>query len=149
MPTLAAMKTIEAVRLENFRALVREIQGEQDAEPTGQAVGTALGVSSVYAWQLMKGKRAKIDSKAARTMEAAMDKPEGWMDTDFALWPFPDAALLAQVEQLDPTQRIEVQGAMRQAIANLAAPKSKQDFYKRAARHGSKAKKAPAGRKSS
>lgn len=138
------MKTIEAVRLENFRRLVQELQGDEPSEPTAQAVGSAIGVSSVYAWQLMAGKRANIDSKAARKMEVKMEKPEGWMDTDFGLWPFPDATLLAQVEQLDPDQRIEVQGAMRQAIAAFHAPPPKQDFQTMAARH----RPAPKGRTS-
>lgn len=113
------MRTIEAVRLENFRRLVAEIRGGGESEPTGQAVADAVGVSSVYAWQLMTGKRENIDSKAARKMEAAMEKPEGWMDTDFQLWPFPDVDLLAQVERLDRDQRIEMQGALRDKLAQF------------------------------
>jgi hypothetical protein len=121
-PTIGYMRTIEAVRLENFRRLVAEVQGDDESEPTAQAVGDAVGVSSVYAWQLMTGKRANIDSKAARKMEASMEKPEGWMDTDFQLWPFPDVELLAQVERLNRDQRIEVQGTLRDKLAQFVRP---------------------------
>jgi hypothetical protein len=69
----------------------------------------------------MEGKRDAIDSRAARKIERAVEKPEGWMDTDFELWPFPDKALLEQIEGLKLDHRLEIQGAMRQALAALAA----------------------------
>lgn len=113
------MKTIEAVRLANYRRLVAALQGDK-AEPIRPAdIARALGISKVYAWQLENGKRDTIDSKAARLMEREMEKPEGWMDTDFDLWPFPDASLLERVERLSPDQRIEVQYAIRRALSDL------------------------------
>lgn len=113
------VKTIEAVRLANYRRLVAELQGNK-SEPIRPAdIARALGISKVYAWQLENGKRDSIDSKAARLMEREMGKSEGWMDTDFDLWPFPDATLLERVERLGPSQRLEVQYAIRRALSDL------------------------------
>lgn len=114
----AWVKTIEAVRLANYRRIVAELTGEKESIRPAD-IARALGISKVYAWQLENGKRNTIDSKAARLMEREMGKPEGWMDTDFDLWPFPDATLLERVERLQPEQRIEIQGAIRQALATL------------------------------
>lgn len=110
------MRTIEATRMANYRRLVEELKGGRE-KITGPEIATALGISAVYAWQLENGKRDTIDSKAARKMERKADKPEGWMDTDFDLWPFPDKSLLARVEALTEEQRVEVQGAIRQALS--------------------------------
>lgn len=112
------MRTIEAVRLENFGRLLKEIRGD-GPEPAAAHVAAALGISGVYAWQLMTGKRTNIDSKAARLMERKAEKPEGWLDTDFELWPFPDASLLAAVEQLNAMERAEVQGAIRDKLSQF------------------------------
>lgn len=120
LPKLTGMRTIEAVRLENFRRLVDELRGDDGEEPNAPAVAAAVGISSVYAWQLLTGKRQNIDSKTARGMERAMEKPEGWMDTDFALWPFPDVDLLAQVEKLTRDKRVELQGVIRAALSDAA-----------------------------
>jgi hypothetical protein len=119
------VKTIEAIRLANYRRLVREIQGDQESIGPPD-VARALGISTVYAWQLGKGKRDKIDSKAARLMEREAGKPEGWMDTDFDMWPFPDKALLARLEKLDEPQRTEIQGVLKERLdryeSNVSTP---------------------------
>jgi transcriptional regulator with XRE-family HTH domain len=113
------VKTIEAVRLTNYRRLVAELQADTEGPIRPVDIARALGISKVYAWQLENGKRDAIDSKAARLMEREMEKPEGWMDTDFDLWPFPDASLLQRVERLGLDQRIEVQYAIRRALSDL------------------------------
>lgn len=51
-------------------------------------VAFELGISKVYAWQLRTGKRESIDSPAARKIEVAAGRPEGWLDTNFKMWPF-------------------------------------------------------------
>lgn len=113
------VKTIEAVRMANYRRLVAELQGEADAPISAAEVARALGISKVYAWQLEKGKREAIDSKAARLMERSMLKDEGWMDTDFDLWPFPDADLLVALTALKRDQRLEIQGVIRQHLSKF------------------------------
>lgn len=103
----------------NYKRLVAELQQVNEGPVRPVDIARALGISKVYAWQLENGKRDAIDSKAARLIERKAGKPEGWMDTDFELWPFPDASLLERVEQLRPDQRVEVQGAIRQALAAI------------------------------
>lgn len=78
------MKTIEVIRLENYKRLVAEL-GDGVKPP---AIARALGISTVYAWQLENGKRDSIDSKAARRIERNADREPGWLDNDPALWPF-------------------------------------------------------------
>lgn len=112
------VKTIEVVRLANYRRLVNELSaGDEPVRPVD--IARALGISKVYAWQLENGKRTVIDSKAARLMERSAGKAEGWMDTDFDAWPFPDAELLARVEALRLDQRTEVQGVLRKLLADI------------------------------
>ncbi len=121
----------------NYRRLVAELQEDRDRPLTAADIARAFGISNVYAWQLENGKRDSINSKAARLIERKCDKPEGWMDTNFELWPFPDTDLLARVEELRPDQRIEVQGAMRRAVIAFerapAAPDVVDDEAKRLA----------------
>lgn len=112
------VKTIETIRLENLKRLMDDLR-ESEGLSTGRAVAKALGISAPYLSQIKNSVRGTIDSVAARKIERKAEKPEGWMDTDFDLWPFPDVELLADVESLKPEQRIEVQGAMRQAILAL------------------------------
>jgi transcriptional regulator with XRE-family HTH domain len=119
----AWVKTIEVIRMANYHRLVAELQG--DGPPLRSAdVARALGISKVYAWQLENGKRDAIDSKAARLIERSMKKEEGWMDTDFELWPFPDAELLVALTALKRDQRLEIQGVIRRHLAELQPPSS-------------------------
>jgi transcriptional regulator with XRE-family HTH domain len=112
------VKTIEAIRLENYKRLVTEIKGEQE-KIRPPDIARALGISKVYAWQLENGKREAIDSKAARLMERGMGKPDGWLDTNFDMWPFPDVNLLGRVQALDKDQLLELQGAMRKMLSDF------------------------------
>lgn len=114
----AAVKTMDAIRLENFFLLAEEVR-ERDNLVTDKAIAKALGISAGYLSQLRTGVRSVIDSAAARKIERATKKPTGWMDTDFDLWPFPDRSLLEEVERLERDQRVELQGALRQALANM------------------------------
>lgn len=99
----------------NYKRLRDELRGDRETiRPVDIARG--LGISKVYAWQLENGKREAIDSKAARLMERTYGKPEGWMDTDFDQWPFPDIGLLATVEKLDRDKRLELQGALKKFL---------------------------------
>lgn len=111
----AVVKTIETIRLENFFRLAEEVR-LRDRLSTDKAVAAAVGISGGYLSQLNSGVRSAIESDAARKIERTAEKPTGWMDTNFDLWPFPDRSLLERVERLKIDQRIEVQGAMRQAL---------------------------------
>lgn len=106
------MRTIDEIRLNNFRTLVAELRAEQGAEVGDAEVAASLGISKVYAWQLRTGKRDKIDSPAARKMEKAAQKAVGWLDTDFMLWPFPGIAP-DRFDALTRDERIEIQGQVR------------------------------------
>lgn len=110
----ALVRTIEEIRLANYRRLINELQEELRLErpPNGPEVSAAFGISTVYAWQLVKGKRTNIDSQAARTIEKKMEKPIGWLDMDSELWPFPGIEY-ERVDRLTRDQKIEIQGAMR------------------------------------
>lgn len=112
------VKTIEAIRLANLSRLAEEFT--RGGLTTDRAVAQALGISAAYLSQMRKGVRAAIGSAAARKIERKAGKPEGWMDTDFDLWPFPDAALLGVIETLDRDQRVEIQGVIRKHLADLA-----------------------------
>jgi hypothetical protein len=122
-----AVKTIETIRLANYKRLIAELQGEDGPPPADAEIGRALGISKVYAWQLNKGERTAIDSKGARKMERAAGKPEGWMDTDFELWPF-DAELLVSIEGLKRDQRLEIQGVLKYEIERLQQGKRSGKF---------------------
>lgn len=122
------VKTIEVVRLENYKRLVTELLGDDAVRPVD--IATALGISTVYAWQLQKGERDRIDSTAARKMERKAGKEVGWMDTDFSMWPLPDADLLGQLQGLEKDDRLEIQGAIRNALSNLQAKRAKKSSGK-------------------
>lgn len=115
-----AVKTIEAIRLENYRTVVADLARERGHEINGPEIAAALGLSAVYVWQLSNGKRSSIESKAARKIEQTLGKPEGWLDTDFSLWPFPgiDAA---RFERLSQQQKTEIQGVVRRMIMDFEA----------------------------
>lgn len=109
------MRTIEEIRLENFGRLCKELQDELGEELTDLEVSRHLGISKVYAWQLRTGARDKIDSKTARKFEAKANKPEGWMDTDSRLWPFPGIDP-GRFSALSHDQKIEIQGLVRERV---------------------------------
>lgn len=109
------VRTIEQIRLENFRQLVQELRASLGREPTAVELSDFTGISSVYAWQLQTGKRDAIDSKAARKIDRRASKGDGWMDTDFTLWPFPGISP-AKFENLRADQVLEIQGIVRQRI---------------------------------
>lgn len=83
------MRVIEEVRLENYFALVEELKDELGRTPSDVEIAAYTGLSKVYVHQLKKGKRASLQSVAARKMESCAMKPVGWMDTDRRLWPLP------------------------------------------------------------
>lgn len=114
------VRTIEEVRLKNFKTLVKEITEELGREPSGATIAGAFGISPVYVWQILTGKRTAIESKAARTIEATYEKETGWMDTDFDLWPFPDIEP-PRLFNLKPEQRIEIQALVRDRIERFEA----------------------------
>lgn len=109
------MRTIEAIRLANYRRLIEEVKGDRDII-RGVEIAAALGITPAYVSQLANGVRTSIDSVAARKIERQAGKPEGWMDTDFEMWPFPDADLLGRLERLKPAERIEIQGVIKERL---------------------------------
>lgn len=121
----ASMRCIEEVRLENYLALVRELRDEFGRTPLDVEIAARTGLSSVYVHQLKKGKRASIQSVAARKMEKCAGKPIGWLDTDRQLWPFPGIDP-ARFESLTPDQKIEIQGVVRERIERFESAPEKQ-----------------------
>lgn len=84
----ARVKTIQMIRMENYRRLLAELKGHLGREPSGKEMADALGISGAYVSQLKTGKRDNIDDDAARGMETRFNKEVGWMDNDPELWPF-------------------------------------------------------------
>ncbi len=109
------MRTIEEIRLDNFRVLVDELARDLRREPKNVEISAHLGVSPVYVHQLFKGKRANIQSEAARKIEEHMLKPRGWMDADHRTWPFPGIDL-DRLQRLTYEQRMEIQGLLRDRV---------------------------------
>lgn len=109
------MRCIEEVRLENYLALVSELQNELGRAPSDVEIAIHTGLSKVYVHQLRKGKRANLQSVAARKMEKCAGKPLGWLDTDRKLWPFRGIDP-ARFELLSLDQKIEIQGVVRERI---------------------------------
>lgn len=114
-PYPVRVRTIEAIRLANYRRIVDALR-KDDEEIKNPAIAGALGLSSVYVWQIENGRRSVIESKAARLIERRMQKPEGWMDTDHDLWPF-DSATLDAIRSLQPHDRYEIQGVLKSELA--------------------------------
>lgn len=74
------MKTISEIRLDNLEILIAE-------KGTLEALATAAGSSSVYLSQIRNGatdqktgKPRQMGNAIARRLEAACDRPKGWMD---------------------------------------------------------------------
>lgn len=82
------VKTIQMIRMENYRRLLDELTAQLGREPSGKEAADALGISGAYVSQLKTGKRDNIDDDAARGMERRFRKDPGWMDNDPDLWPF-------------------------------------------------------------
>lgn len=119
------VRTIEEIRLANFKLLTAELADLLKCAPKPPAIAEFMGISKVYAWQLVTGKRTNIESKAARDIEAKTEKPTGWMDTDFSLWPFPDIDP-ARIDGLTVAQRAELQVLLRQSIETFEAANAKR-----------------------
>lgn len=66
------------------------------------------------------GKPKTMGSPIARSLEAACNKPAGWMDTDPDLWPF--ALLdLERIRGLTKPERDNIEGAILILLEQLAA----------------------------
>ena len=110
------MRTIDEIRMENYRRLVSKMSGGLSTPPIDAEVALAFGISKVYAWQLRNGKRNSIDSVAARKIERAQNLERGWMDNH---WPFPNLDQSA-FDQLEDWQKLEIQGFLREKIASYS-----------------------------
>lgn len=83
-------------------------------------IARALGTP---AWQLVR----EMTEKQRRLYEL-IEKAyaERTKSPDFYVWPLPDAELLGRLEGLDKDDRLEVQGAIRNALSNLEAKRAKK-----------------------
>lgn len=88
MPYPAPVKTISAIRMENYRRLIDELRRELQSEPKGAEIAEKFGITPAYVSQIKNGHRSDIDEAAARKIEAKCGKEIGWMDNDPSLWPF-------------------------------------------------------------
>lgn len=82
------VKTVDEIRLANYRRLTAEVQEHLGREPSGVELADALGISAAYVSQIKTGKRTNIEEESARKMEDKRGKERGWMDNDQDLWPF-------------------------------------------------------------
>lgn len=115
-----SVKTSDEIRLANLQRLAGELNADAGHELSGPEFAAAIGVSDVYEWQLRKGKRKKIDEKAARTIERKTGKPRGWLDNDECAWPFVRVDR-SRYDALDLADKVFVQDAMNAAISNCEA----------------------------
>lgn len=76
------MKTVADIRRENLKLAIRELG-------TAAAVAETTGTSQQYISQILNctldiktGQPRAMGSKLARRVEAALSKPQGWMDQD-------------------------------------------------------------------
>lgn len=88
----APVKTISAIRMENYLRLIEDVRREflrdLGREPKGVELAQRLGITQVYVSQIKNGHRSVIEDDAARRIEAKCGKEIGWMDNDPSLWPF-------------------------------------------------------------
>lgn len=86
------VKTIDAIRMENYERLlgqVREkLKAEHDREPKDYEIADALGITKEYFSQIKNRKRVNLEEDAARRIEVKLDLERGLMDNDTSLWPF-------------------------------------------------------------
>lgn len=91
-PYPAGVKTISAIRLENYTRLINDLSlklaMELGREPRDKELATALGITPAYVSQIKTGERKNIQDEAARKIERALMLEPGWMDNDPDLWPF-------------------------------------------------------------
>lgn len=88
MPYPVPVKTISAIRMENYRRLIEELRRELQYEPKGAEIAARFGITAAYVSQIKNGHRSDIDEAAARKIEAKCEKEMGWLDNDPSLWPF-------------------------------------------------------------
>lgn len=100
---MANVKTISEIRHENLLTLIGEM-GSADA------LAEAAGTSPVYLSQVKNkspdsktGKPRQIGDPMARRLEAAANKPEGWMDNIHS-WPTQMQTVMAVMEHMTPWQ---------------------------------------------
>lgn len=119
------MTTIEDIRLANFHQLVDDLKRTLNRTPSQVDISRAFGISTVYVHLLSKGKRTKIDSVAARKIEAAMGKETGWMDHEHSLaaWPF-QLFTKAEIDSLPDRVLGRIEERVRQVLDEHAATAS-------------------------
>lgn len=113
-----------AIRLENLRRILNE----RRPAVTGAELARRMGVQRSYTSELLAGRKS-FGEKVARTIEAALDLPRGWLDnaTDEepvpskppAAWPF-ELISEDQWSRLTERQRGAVEAAAVAAMRDLA-----------------------------
>lgn len=139
------VRTIEQIRLDNFQRLVAELTEEIRRDPTAAEIAAFTGISTVYAWQIQSGKRKSIESKAARRIDRHTQKGEGWMDTDYMLWPFPGIPP-SRFETLKRDDVIEIQALVKKALREMEDDRAAQVNKLGGRRHSGPAQAEPVAR---
>jgi hypothetical protein len=95
MRYLWSMKTVQEIRLANFRLLLAEAKTQ--AELARAADLKQPYINQLARGALQNGKPRSIGDEAARKFEAGMNKPVGWMDRDNSV----AATLLSELNGLE------------------------------------------------
>jgi len=118
------MRTVEEIRLERLRDLVKEAGSIANLNRKANRNERDATISQILnRWAGKSGKPKELGSDMARELEAAMDKPRGWMDNEAlhemrASWPFQNIDP-GQFERLNDRQKGEVEGRI---LAMLEKP---------------------------
>lgn len=118
---LANVKTIEEIRLDNYKRLIDEFRAELGRDPKGVELAARFNIAPAYVSQLENKRRENIDSQAARKIEEGAGKPRGWLDADANSWPFQDIER-ARFDRLSLRQQIEIQGVVRERMERFESP---------------------------
>lgn len=77
------MRTVQEIRLSNFKLLLAEAGGQTELKQRTTVPGPYI--SQLDRGVLQKGKPRSIGDVTARKLERGMGKPLGWMDRDHSL----------------------------------------------------------------
>ena len=120
------MRTVEEVRLERLRMLVKEFgtlaalnraTGKPERDSTySQILNGSLGSNT--------GRPKTMGSAMARQIEDVLAKPQGWMDTEpdpvGLEWPFP-AVSLEDIARLSENDRRDLETTIKRFVAGCLA----------------------------
>ena len=117
------MQTIEEIYRHRLLMLVDEYGSQRKLADKLERSASQVNQWIKGAKDSKTGKPRSLDKSTARYIEQMTGKPEGWMDQAIEkivqpTWPF-STDLLAQVLTLNDRERLQLEGALRLALAQI------------------------------